>query len=333
VWFRGVVASAALAGCPAEQAPPADCSPPCAPTYQQCREGECVDVCVAPCGAGRHCDFSTGHCVSDHPADAGDDSGGSCGPDSDNDTIADFLEGEGDADGDTIPNILDEDSDGDTIYDRDEAGDAAPCTNPLDTDGDTTPDFLDPDSDNDGWPDNGDAGDDRLETRPRDTDDWGVPDFQDTDSDNDGLSDAQELALGTDRLLVDTDGDGWTDLEEWGAGTDPLQASSSPQPGANVERVPYQSTSVRRSFEFRVDFKQVDLVLLLGCSRDAAPALAHVAADFTSLVAPRIAAAFPRASLGVAAFGDGARLLAKAGTPIARLLAGSTDSATWAPAV
>ncbi|MCB8555998.1 thrombospondin type 3 repeat-containing protein [Streptococcus vestibularis] len=34
------------------------------------------------------------------------------------------------------------------------------------------------------------------------------------DSDNDGLTDAQELALGTNPLSLDTDGDGQTDLEE-----------------------------------------------------------------------------------------------------------------------
>lgn len=34
------------------------------------------------------------------------------------------------------------------------------------------------------------------------------------DSDQDGLTDAQELALGTDPQSVDTDGDGQADLEE-----------------------------------------------------------------------------------------------------------------------
>ena len=34
------------------------------------------------------------------------------------------------------------------------------------------------------------------------------------DSDQDGLTDAQELALGTDPQSVDTDGDGRADLEE-----------------------------------------------------------------------------------------------------------------------
>ena len=41
------------------------------------------------------------------------------------------------------------------------------------------------------------------------------------DSDNDGLTDAQELALGTNPLRPDTDGDGQTDLEEVQQGLNP----------------------------------------------------------------------------------------------------------------
>ncbi|HGD0658928.1 TPA: calcium-binding protein [Streptococcus agalactiae] len=42
------------------------------------------------------------------------------------------------------------------------------------------------------------------------------------DSDQDGLTDAQELALGTDPQSVDTDGDGQADLEEIQSGHSPL---------------------------------------------------------------------------------------------------------------
>lgn len=42
-----------------------------------------------------------------------------------------------------------------------------------------------------------------------------------TDSDYDGLTDAQELALGTNPLSSDTDSDGLTDLEEIQEGTFP----------------------------------------------------------------------------------------------------------------
>ena len=42
------------------------------------------------------------------------------------------------------------------------------------------------------------------------------------DSDQDGLTDAQELALGTDPQSVDTDGVGQSDLEELQSGHSPL---------------------------------------------------------------------------------------------------------------
>lgn len=42
------------------------------------------------------------------------------------------------------------------------------------------------------------------------------------DSDQDGLTDAQELALGTDPQSVDTDGDGRSDLDELQSGHSPL---------------------------------------------------------------------------------------------------------------
>ena len=41
-------------------------------------------------------------------------------------------------------------------------------------------------------------------------------------SDQDGLTDAQELALGTNPQSVDTDGDGQADLEELQPGHSPL---------------------------------------------------------------------------------------------------------------
>ncbi|HEL1702462.1 TPA: thrombospondin type 3 repeat-containing protein [Streptococcus suis] len=42
------------------------------------------------------------------------------------------------------------------------------------------------------------------------------------DSDHDGLTDAQELALGTNPLSSDSDGDGQVDLEELQSGRSPL---------------------------------------------------------------------------------------------------------------
>ena len=43
------------------------------------------------------------------------------------------------------------------------------------------------------------------------------------DSDQDGLTDAQELALGTNPFSSDTDSDGLTDLEEVQRGLEPCQ--------------------------------------------------------------------------------------------------------------
>lgn len=77
----------------------------------------------------------------------GSDGGNAFCPDADGDTICDADEGAGDADGDGIPNTMDEDSDGDGVPDRTEAGDSDPSTPPPDSDGDGVPDHLDAD-----WP-------------------------------------------------------------------------------------------------------------------------------------------------------------------------------------
>lgn len=46
--------------------------------------------------------------------------------------------------------------------------------------------------------------------------------FSERDTDRDGLTDAREIALGTDLAKPDTDGDGRTDAEELTAGFNPL---------------------------------------------------------------------------------------------------------------
>ena len=92
---------------------------------------------------------------------------------------------------------------------------------------------LDPyeqvDTDSDGVGDNGDncpsvGNADQLNS---DTDSLGNE--CDPDDDNDGLTDAEELALGTNSILPDTDGDGWSDKEEADEDTDPLSAGSQPE--------------------------------------------------------------------------------------------------------
>jgi hypothetical protein len=59
-----------------------------------------------------------------------------------------------------------------------------------------------------------------------DLDHDGIPDRDDPDIDGDGLSNAQELALGTDPRNPDTDGDGLTDGQEVALGTDPLNSDT-----------------------------------------------------------------------------------------------------------
>ncbi len=136
--------------------------------------------------------------------------------DSDNDGIADHIEGTNDPDNDSIPNYLDTDSDGDGIPDTFEAlGDLSDLCNPIlvDTDSDSIPDFLDTDSDND-------CVDDALENSADsllDTDSDGVLDFRDPDSDDDGISDCDEYVLNNDGILVDCDNDGipnWLDADQ-----------------------------------------------------------------------------------------------------------------------
>jgi len=104
--------------------------------------------------------------------------------DSDNDGIADSVEGTGDPDGDGLPNYLDLDSDNDGILDVTEGDSACVDTTPRDgaCDG--------PDADGDG------LADDASGVAPPDTDGDGAADFVDLDSDNDGASDVTEGASG-----------------------------------------------------------------------------------------------------------------------------------------
>jgi hypothetical protein len=122
--------------------------------------------------------------------------------DTDNDGIPDVLErGNGDADGDGVPDASDLDSDNDGIPDAVETNNGLP----RDTDNDGIPDHLDRDSDADGIPDALEAG--QNGGTPLDTDGDGDPDYLDRDSDDDGIPDALEADLSGH----DTDGDGIDD--------------------------------------------------------------------------------------------------------------------------
>jgi len=126
--------------------------------------------------------------------------------DSDNDGIADSIEGSGDSDGDGTPDYIDTDSDNDGIADAFEGV--------KDSDNDDTPNYLDTDSDGDGIAD-------RYEGTA-DTDDDDTPDYLDTDSDGDGIDDSVEDVSSPVLTGTDTDNDGIDDaldVDETG-GTD-----------------------------------------------------------------------------------------------------------------
>ena len=116
--------------------------------------------------------------------------------DDDGDGILNGVEGTGDADGDGIPNYLDDDSDGDGIPDKTEA----PNGVAVDDDGDGKPNFLDDDSDGDGVPDSVEG--------TEDFDGDGVPNYRDEDSDDDGILDTDECYS---LPCLDSDGDGKPD--------------------------------------------------------------------------------------------------------------------------
>jgi hypothetical protein len=82
----------------------------------------------------------------------------------------------------------------------------------------------------------------------KDTDGDGVPDIVDADDDNDGLSDALEVAIGTDPLNVDTDGDGVWDSFEFESALD-LNGSALPYPGKKPWPNPLDPTDANDDFD------------------------------------------------------------------------------------
>lgn len=134
--------------------------------------------------------------------------------DSDDNGIPDVTEGTGDADGDGIPNYRDIDDDNDGFTDATEiAGNGG---SPLDTDGDGLPDYRDADSDGDGVMDAAEG----VENQDDDGD--GIPNYQDKDSDNDGIPDLIEFGLGA----YDTNGDGLLTSLELNSGVPDLDVDN-----------------------------------------------------------------------------------------------------------
>ncbi len=296
VFVSSLAIAAAFAASACSRPTSTDCHPACAEDYE-CISGSCEPICDPPCPEGwvRHHPTATGfYGDPDASTDPGWEPGPQCGGlDSDFDWIRDYIEGEGDQDGDTIPNVGDDDSDGDTILDRHEAGDLDCDTVPLDSDGDTIPDFMDLDSDEDGVPDSAEAGDEDPETRPVDTDGWSHQDYRDTDSDNDGLGDAQEQEIGTNRLSEDTDGDGWGDMDEIASvAGDPLDPGAAPAAGERIFWLWYRGRSQYETLTVDLDYRQTDVFFLVDdthSSREAVEALttalpATVVPEMTMLV-------------------------------------------------
>ena len=176
--------------------------------------GWCVPPCwTTGCDEPEQCELATALCVEPGSAMIPEDY--FADGDMDADGITDGVEGNGDFDGDGVPNFLDPDADGDGIPDMLEGSD--------DTDGDGDPDFLDLDSDGDGIPDATESGlpsEEGGESLPVDSDGDGEPDYLDPDSDGDGVSDATEGDGDTDGdgvpdyLDDDSDGDGISDEVE-----------------------------------------------------------------------------------------------------------------------
>jgi len=157
----------------------------------------------------------------------GGDGGGAGGgglTDSDHDGISDGIEGNGDPDGDMVPNYLDTDSDNNGSLDSDESCPSASQLTRLgkpacaagavyDFDGDSLPDAYDADNDGDGLAD-------VFEGASVDSDADGVLDVYDVDADNDGIPDGLDGVTDVDRdgspnfRDADSDGDGVGDACE-----------------------------------------------------------------------------------------------------------------------
>lgn len=208
-----------------------------------------------------------------------------CDPavDTDQDTIADALEGMGDPDKDGVPNLEDLDSDGDGWTDAEEAGsnrkDA--CSAVVDTDGD------------------------------------GAPDFLDLDSDGDGISDKDEKIYDPDgtkgcRVKMDCDGDTVIDLIEVAAGSDPTNPQSQPSDATLYFVLPWKDPEQTRDFTFSAGVKQADIYFLIDTTESMGPAIANVTSSIETTILPKILngdpankiPAIPDAWIGIGDFRD-----------------------------
>ena len=141
-------------------------------------------------------------------------------PDSDDDGIADVLEGDTDSDGDGIADYRDTDSDNDGLLDDDEDTRSPPLLG-SDADNDGIDDALDVDVTG-GTDSDGNGIDDAVE--PTDTDGTGGADYRDIDSDDDGIADVIEAGDAAERAAGgrDSDGDGQPDFRDLDSDNDTL---------------------------------------------------------------------------------------------------------------
>lgn len=161
-------------------------------TAGSCQSGDSVE-----CGLAEICDEGSGKCVStcgNGICNAGETSS-TCPGDCD--------EGEGDSDGDGIPDAIEEllgtlpgnkDSDSDGVPDDVEVGNVS---NPLNTDGDALINALDPDDDGDGIETVDEDLDGDGDPTNDDSDGDSIPDYLDDDDDNDNVpSEVEAFATG-----------------------------------------------------------------------------------------------------------------------------------------
>ncbi|MEZ4229323.1 MAG: hypothetical protein R3B89_09170 [Polyangiaceae bacterium] len=212
--------------------------------------------------------------------------------DSDGDTIADDIEGEGDTDGDGTPDKLDLDSDDDGIPDEEEAvnpdlpaGKGGQRTDPCSP-------VANSDDDEDGY------------------------DFQDNDSDGDGVPDDDEVTgCATNcRVHGDCDEDDVIDLVESAAGSDPCDASSLPTDASLYFIVPYNGGPKTQRFSFSTGIKDADIYFMVDTTKSMQPAIDNVKASLDTKIIPTILngnaaakppiPAIPGAYVGAGAFED-----------------------------
>ena len=200
-------------------------------------------------------------------------------PDADNDTISDAHEGDGDMDGDTIPDYLDLDSDADTI------------------------------------PDSVEAGDEDLETAPRDTDEDGYPDFRDRDSDGDGLADEIEYEAGgctpenissccPNPYDPDSDDDGVSDLGEYHFGN---PCSEDPwRPPDYVFTVPYweEPDPPQDTLVFSTNIRRADVFFAVDTTASMEGKIESLTLDLSTYIIPQTLLTIDDVWFGIGGFED-----------------------------